>query len=60
MVACAHNIYPNLEICRAADILVKQHGADVPFDAAMRADEMLEKGDLDGCQKNYRVLALFT
>ena len=36
-----------LDIYRSANILVKQHGEDAPIHAAMRADEMLEKADLD-------------
>ncbi len=39
---------PDLDIYRTANILVKQHGQDAPIRAAMRADAMLEKGDLDG------------
>ena len=39
---------PDLDIYRSADILVKQHGEDARIHAAMRADAMLEKGDLDG------------
>ncbi len=39
---------PDLDIYRAANVLVKQHGEDAPIHAAMRADAMLEKGDLDG------------
>ncbi len=39
---------PDLDIYRAANLLVKQHGADAPTHAAMRADELLDKGDLDG------------
>ncbi len=39
---------PNLDMYRAANILVKQHGQDAPIHAAMRADAMLEAGDLDG------------
>ena len=31
-----------------ANLLVKQHGQDAPIYAAMRADAMLDKGDLDG------------
>ncbi len=27
---------------------MKQHGEDAPIHAAMRADAMLEKGDVDG------------
>jgi len=32
----------------SANLLVKQHGEDAPIHAAMRADAMLEKGDLEG------------
>ena len=38
----------DLDIYRSAQALVKQHGEDAPIHAAMRADAMLEKGDLDG------------
>jgi hypothetical protein len=31
-----------------AKILVDEHGADAAIQAAMRADEMLERGDVDG------------
>ncbi len=37
-------------------MLVKQHGADAPIEAAMRADELLDKGDLDGCAVWKRIL----
>ncbi len=39
---------PDLDIYRSANVLVKQHGQDAPIHAAMRADAMLEKGDLEG------------
>ncbi len=39
---------PDLDIYRSANVLVKQHGRDAPIHAAMRADAMLESGDLDG------------
>ncbi len=39
----------DLDIYRTANILVKQHGEDAPIQAAMRADAMLEKDDLEGC-----------
>ena len=38
----------NLDIYRAAQALVKQHGQDAPIQAAMRADELLEMGDVEG------------
>ncbi len=47
---------PDLDIYRSAQVLVKQHGQDAPIHAAMRADAMLEKGDLDGYAVWKRVL----
>ena len=47
---------PNLDIYRSAQVLVKRHGQDAPIHAAMRADAMLEKGDLDGCAVWRRIL----
>ncbi len=47
---------PDLDIYRAANLLVKQHGEDAPIQAAMRADAMLEAGDLDGYAVWKRIL----
>ena len=47
---------PDLDICRSAQALVKQHGEDAPIHSAMRADTMLEKGDLDGYAVWKRIL----
>ncbi len=47
---------PDLDIYRSAQVLVKQHGEDAPTPAAMRADAMLDKGDLDGCAVWRRIL----
>ncbi len=41
-------IIPDLDIYRTANVLLKQHGQDAPIQAAMRADELLEAGDLEG------------
>ena len=38
----------DIDIYRSAQVLVKQHGLAAPIEAAMRADAMLDKGDLDG------------
>jgi len=38
----------DLDIYRSANLLVKQHGEDAPIHAAMKADAMLEMGDLGG------------
>ena len=47
---------PDLDIYRSAQVLVKRHGQDAPIHAAMRADAMLEAGDLDGCAVWKRIL----
>ncbi len=47
---------PDLDIYRSANVLVKQHGEDAPIHAAMRADAMLDKGDLDGYAVWRRIL----
>ncbi len=39
---------PDLDIYRSANVLVKRYGQDAPIQAAMRADAMLDKGDLAG------------
>ncbi len=46
----------DLDIYRSAAVLIKQHGADAPIHAAMRADAMLEAGDLDGVATWRRIL----
>ena len=38
----------DLNIGRAAKLLVNQHGEDVPIHAETRVQEMMVKGDLDG------------
>ncbi len=47
---------PEIDIYRSANVLVKHHGQDAPIHAAMRADAMLEKGDLDGAAVWKRIL----
>ncbi len=47
---------PDLDIYRSTQVLVKQHGDDAPIQAAMRADAMLEAGDLDGYGVWRRIL----
>jgi len=46
----------DIDIYRAANELIKQHGADAPIHAAMQADELLEAGDLDGQATWNRIL----
>ena len=45
-----------IDMYRAASLLVKCHGDDAPIQAAMKADAMLDKGNLDGYAVWKRVL----
>ncbi|MGF1629168.1 MAG: hypothetical protein ACFCUT_06825 [Kiloniellaceae bacterium] len=47
----------DVDIYRAAAVLIRQHGEDAAIEAAGRADAMLEKGDLEGQSVWKRVLA---
>ncbi len=47
---------PDLDIYRSANVLMKQHGEDALIEAAMRADAVLEAGDLDGYAVWRRIL----
>ncbi len=38
----------DLDIYRSANELIKHHGEDAPIHAAMRADELMETGDMEG------------
>jgi hypothetical protein len=39
---------PDRDIWRAANLLIREHGADAEVVTARRADEMLERGERDG------------
>ena len=45
-----------IDIYRSAQALIDHHGKDAPIHAAMRADAMLEKGDLNGYGVWRRIL----
>jgi hypothetical protein len=38
----------DLDVYRSAKLLIDQYGAEAPVQAAMRADAMIERGDMDG------------
>ncbi len=38
----------DLDIYRSTNELIEQHGEDAPIHAAMRADELMETGDMEG------------
>ena len=37
---------PDLDIYRAANLIVERHGEDAPIQAAMKADKLLEVGQI--------------
>jgi triphosphoribosyl-dephospho-CoA synthetase len=46
----------DLDIYRAANLLIERHGGDAAFKAAQRADELLNRGDRDGEMLWLRIL----
>ena len=38
----------DLDIYRSAHLLIERHGDDAPIEGAMRADELMEAGDMEG------------
>ena len=46
----------DLDVYRAAHLLIKRHGDDAPIEAAMRADELAEDGDMEGRAVWLRIL----
>jgi hypothetical protein len=39
---------PDIDIHRSAWLMIRRHGDDAAMQAAMRADQLLDAGDLDG------------
>lgn len=39
---------PELDIWRAANLLIRQHGGDATIEASRKADLMLDRGDIEG------------
>ena len=37
---------PDLDIYRSANVIMKQYGQDAPIEAAIRADKLLEVGQI--------------
>ena len=46
----------DIDVYRSAKLLIDQHGDEAPIYAAMEADAMLDKGDLDGQVVWMRIL----
>ncbi len=41
-------VISDLDIYRSANVLIERYGDDAPIEAAMRADELTEDGDMEG------------
>ncbi len=46
----------DIDIFRSANVLIREHGDKAAIHAAMRADELLEAGDLDGAATWRRII----
>ncbi len=46
----------DIDIFRSAKLLVDRHGDEAPIHAAMRADDLLDRGDLDGAAVWRRIV----
>jgi hypothetical protein len=44
------------DIWTAANMMIEMHGADAEIHAAMRADALLERGDMDGVNAWKRII----
>ncbi len=53
----ATDTIPELDIFRSANRLIYQHGEYATREATMRADKLLDKGDLDGKRAWVRIIA---
>ena len=57
LAGCREPMTEEIDIWRAAYLLVKRHGDDAEVVAAKRADELLAQGDVDGQRIWKRILA---
>ena len=46
----------DVDVYRAANELIRQHGDEAAIHAAMRADELTAAGDMEGCAVWKRIL----
>jgi hypothetical protein len=50
----------DLDVWRAANILLKRYGHEAVFIAAKRADSLLQQGDAEGCSAWIRITKAIT
>ncbi len=46
----------DLDLWRAANVMIKRYGDDAATEAAKRADELFDQGDVDGCATWRRIM----
>jgi hypothetical protein len=56
-VAALEAMTGDIDIYRATKLLVDSHGDDAPIHAAMRADKLMDAGDMDGWAVWLRIKA---
>ena len=47
----------DIDIYRSANVLIREHGEDATIEAYQRADQMLNRGDIDGLAVWEHILA---
>ena len=47
---------PDLDIDRSAWLVIRRHGRDAAFQAAVRADQLLTEGDVEGAAVWQRIV----
>ena len=52
----ARELLSDLDTWRAANVLIKRYGDGAAIEAAMRADEFLDQGSLDGQRLWMRIM----
>ncbi len=56
MAAAEAAVISDRDVYASARLLIEKHGDEAPIHAAMRADAMLDKGDLDGAAVGRRIV----
>ncbi len=56
-IAMLRSAMDDRDIWRTANLLIQKHGPDAVYHASQRADELLERGDMDGRRVWLRIHA---
>jgi triphosphoribosyl-dephospho-CoA synthetase len=47
---------PDIDIWRSANVMIKRYGETAALEASMRADELMESGDMEGARVWMRII----